>query len=393
MPAIAERVAQFSTTVFSEFSALALEHGAVNLGQGFPDFDGPSEVKAAAARAIAEGHNQYAVSAGTAELRKAIAEHARRFYDLSIDPQSMVTVTSGATEALFDAILGLVNPGDEVVLFEPFYDSYVAAVQLAGAVARYVRLRPPDQAHPTWWFDQAELEQAFSARTRMVVVNTPQNPTGKVFTRSELAEIAKLCVKHDAIALCDEVYEHIVFAPAQHVPMATLPGMFERTVTVSSAGKTFSLTGWKVGWAMAAPGLLEGVQRVHQFVTFATATPFQTAVVTALRLSDAYFQQLTALYLAKRDLLVAALADCGLRPFRSEGTYFVMADTTAVATEDDTTFCRRLTREVRVAAIPPSSFYSPVHRAHARHLVRFAFCKTEPVLKEAARRLKALSPR
>ena len=388
MTRIAARVAGLPTTVFSEFSALAARCGAVNLGQGFPDFDGPDEVREAAVRALREGVNQYAVGSGAPALREAIAEHSARFYGMRVDPETMVTVTSGATEALCDAMLGLVDPGDEVVLFEPYYDSYVANVEMAGGIARYVMLRPPDGDHATWWMDFDELAAAFGPRTRLVVVNTPHNPTGKVFTRRELESIAALCLRHDAVALVDEVYEHIWFEP--HLRMATLDGMAERTVTVSSAGKSFSFTGWKVGWAIAAPPLRHAVQQAHQFVTFATAAPLQAAVAAALRLPDSYFDGLRASYRSKRDLLAAALDAAGLRALPVEGTYFTMADASAFGFPDDFAFCRFLTEQVGVAAIPPSAFYCEAHKQHARGLARFAFCKTEPVLQEAARRLARL---
>ncbi len=383
---LASRVSGFPTTVFSEFSALAAQHGAVNLGQGFPDFEGPEEVREAAVAALRGGVNQYAVGSGAPALRKAIAAHAARFYDQRVDADTMVTVTSGATEALCDAILGLVDPGDEVVLFEPFYDSYVANIQMAGATPRYVRLRPPDGAHAAWWFDAGELAAAFGPRTKMIVVNTPHNPTGKVFTRDELQLIGELCARHDAVALADEVYEHLAFAPARHLRLATLPGMAERTVTVSSAGKSFSFTGWKIGWAIAAPALRHAVQQAHQFVTFATASPLQAAAAVALQLPDSYFGGLIESYRQKRDKLSNALRAAGLKPLPVEGTYFTMAETGAL---DDFEFCRSLTKDAGVAAIPPSAFYCDDHKPHARHLARFAFCKTDAVLDEAARRLEA----
>jgi N-succinyldiaminopimelate aminotransferase len=293
-------------------------------------------------------------------------------------------VTSGATEALCDAILGLVDPGDEVVLFEPFYDSYVANIAMAGGVPRYVRLRPPDAQRAAWWFDDAELAAAFGPRTKLVVVNTPHNPTGKVFTKAELERIAELCLRHDAAALADEVYEHIVFEPARHLRMAMLPGMADRTVTVSSGGKTFSFTGWKIGWAIAAPPLRHAVQQAHQFVTFATAAPLQAAVASALRLPDRFFESLSSDYRKKRDAMERALRGAGLKPLPVEGTYFTMAET---GVDDDFAFCRKLTVERGVAAIPPSAFYSEEHKKHGRGLARFAFCKTDAVLEEAARRL------
>jgi N-succinyldiaminopimelate aminotransferase len=387
-PHAAERVSRFGTTVFSEFSALAQKHGAVNLGQGFPDFDGPEAVKEAAQRAIRDGVNQYAMGMGAKDLRQAIAEHAARFYGQQVNPDTMVTVTSGATEAILDVILGLVDPGDEVVAFEPFYDSYDANITFVGAKARYVPLRPPDARHPQWWFDWAELEAAFSARTRLLILNSPQNPTGKVFTREELERIGELCARHDVKVLSDEVYEHIVFAPARHVRPATIPSLADRTVTVSSMGKTFSLTGWKIGWVVAPPPLRDAVQRAHQFVTFATASPLQAATAAALRLPDSYFQELSANYLARREKLLRGLREAGLPAHAPEGSYFILADITHLGFPDDVAFCRHLVTQVGVAGIPPSVFYSPEHKHLGQGFARFAFCKTDAVLEEGARRLR-----
>lgn len=387
-PAAAERVSRFGTTVFSEFSALALKHGAVNLGQGFPDFDGPEAVKEAAQRAIRDGLNQYAITTGSKDLRQAIAEHAARFYGQQVDPDTMVTVTSGATEAILDVILGLVDPGDEVIAFEPFYDSYDANLTFIGAKARYVPLRAPDAQHAQWWFEWAELEAAFNARTRLLILNSPQNPTGKVFTREELERIGALCVKHEVKVLSDEVYEHIVFAPARHVRPATVPSLVDRTVTVSSMGKTFSLTGWKIGWVIAPPPLRDAVQRAHQFVTFATASPLQAATAAALRLPDSYFQELAAGYLARREKLLRGLREAGLPAHAPEGSYFILADISHLGFADDVAFCRHLVTQVGVAAIPPSVFYSPEHKHLGQRFARFAFCKTDGVLDEGARRLR-----
>ncbi len=385
------RVASFGTTVFAEFSRLAVEHGAVNLGQGFPDFDGPDEVKEAAIAAIRGGVNQYAVSTGAPALRAAVAAHARRFYGQAVDPDTEVVVTSGATEAIFDVVMAFVDPGDEVVLLEPYYDSYLASVQMAGGVPRFVEVHAPDAGHRSWWLDEAELAAAFGPRTRLVIVNSPQNPTGKVFSARELEAIGRLARRHGAVILSDEVYEHLVFPPARHVRPATLPGLDEVTVTVSSGGKSFSHTGWKVGWAIARPELARAVQKAHQWVTFATASPLQAGIARALALDDAYFMGFVADYARKRDRLAAALAAAGLEPLPCDGTYFLVARTDAVrrAGEDDVQLCRRLTTEARVAAIPPSVFHSPEHAASARGLARFAFCKTDPVLDEAARRLAA----
>ena len=382
-----QRVARFGTTIFSEFSALAAQHGAVNLGQGFPDFDGPEEVRDAARAAIAAGVNQYAQGTGAPGLRQAIAAHAERFWGQRVDPDTMVTVTAGATEAIMAVLLGLVDPGDEVVGFEPFYDSYDAAIAFAGATARWVPLRPPDAQHATWWFDRDEVRAAFSPRTRLLVLNTPHNPTGKVFTREELEFLGGLCEGSGASVLSDEVYEHLVFAPARHVRPATLPVLAPRTVTVSSGGKTFSLTGWKIGWAIAPPPLRDALQRAHQFITFAVASPLQAAMAVALRLPDGYFNGLADLYRGKRDRLVQGLRGAGLEAFTPEGSYFAMARVPE-RFADDVTFCKHLVRDVGVAAIPPSVFYAPEHRHLGQRFARFAFCKTDAVLDEAVRRLQ-----
>jgi N-succinyldiaminopimelate aminotransferase len=384
---LSRRVEGFGTTIFSEFSALAARSGAINLGQGFPDFDGPDAVREAAVEALRGGVNQYAQSPGAPSLRRAIAQHAQRFHGHAVDADTMVTVTSGATEALLAAILGLVDPGEEVVLFEPAYDSYAASVLMAGAVPRYVRLHPPDAAHPQWWYAPDALRRAFSPRTRLVVVNTPHNPTGKVFTRQELEELGALCEEFDALLLSDEVYEHLVYAPARHVRPATLPALAPRTVTVSSAGKTFSFTGWKVGWAIAPPPLRDAVQRAHQFITFATASPLQEAVATALALPDAFFAELAEGYRARRDAALGALTKAGLHPYVPEGSYFILADLSRLGVHEDVHFCRWLTTEVKVAAIPLSPFYGEAARERPPALARFAFCKTDEVLAEAGRRL------
>jgi N-succinyldiaminopimelate aminotransferase len=387
-PHAAERVTRFGTTVFSEFSALAQKHGAVNLGQGFPDFDGPEEVKEAAQRAIRDGINQYAMGMGAKDLRQAIAEHAARFHGQQVDPDTMITVTSGATEAILDVILGLVDPGDEVLSFAPFYDSYDANITFVGAKARYVPLRAPDARHPEWWIDWAELEAAFSPRSRLLILNSPHNPTGKVFTREELERIGELCVKHDVKVLSDEVYEHIVFPPARHLRPATISSLADRTLTVSSMGKSFSLTGWKIGWVIAPPPLRDAVQRAHQFVTFATASPLQAATAAALRLPDRYFQELAASYLARREKLLRGLREAGLPAHAPQGSYFILAEITHLGFADDMAFCRHLVTQVGVAAIPPSVFYSPEHKELGQGFARFAFCKTDGVLDEGARRLK-----
>jgi len=381
---IAERVSSFGETVFTEFSRLAVEHKAVNLGQGFPNFDGPKFVLDAAAEAMGAGHNQYARMFGLPVLNQAIAARFEKDSGSRVDPEREVTVTSGCTEALAASFLGLVNPGDEVILFEPYYDSYRACVVFAGAVPRFIALRPPDFA-----FDEGELRKAFSKKTRAILINTPHNPTGKVFTRAELELIASLCIEHNAIAITDEVYEKILF-DAEHVRMATLPGMCERTVTLSSLGKTFSLTGWKIGWSIAPPELTRGVRGAHQFLTFATATPLQHAAAAALGAPESYYQELQAMYRGKRDLLADGLARIGFTVHMPRGSYFILADHSEFGFADDVSFCRHLVKEVGVAAIPPTSFYE--RKELGRSLVRFAFCKTDETLREALRRMNMLQP-
>ncbi len=380
--AVADRLAAFGSTIFTEISRLAIEHDAINLGQGFPNFDGPEFVKQAAVEAIRNGHGQYARMFGIPELNRAIADRFNTDSGLNVDPDAEVTVTSGCTEALIASFLGLVNPGEEVILFEPYYDSYRACVAMAGAVPRFVTLRPPDFA-----VNEDELGAVFSNKTRAILVNTPHNPTGKVFTKSELALIAELCKTHDAIAISDEVYERLVF-DVEHVRLATLDGMYERTVTLSSLGKTFSLTGWKVGWAIAPPDLTAGVRAAHQFITFATATPLQHGAVAALQAPDSYYEEFVEAYRKRRDVLVEGLSRIGFEVYSPSGTYFVLADHTSFGFKDDVSFCQHLVKEVGVAAIPPSSFYHDP--TDGKDLVRFAFCKEEQTLHDALDRLASL---
>jgi N-succinyldiaminopimelate aminotransferase len=386
MPSPARRISSFGTTVFTEINMLAQQYNALNLGQGKPDFDTPPDIVMQLVRAAQAGqYNQYPPGAGIAPLRQAIVDHTERFYHLEIDPTRGVVVTSGATEGIFAAILGLVDPGDEVIVIEPFYDSYVPNILMASAIPICVPLHPP-----TWTFDADELRSAFSKKTRALILNTPQNPSGRVFTRQELTMIAELCIEHDVTVIADEVYEHLIFAPAQHIPIATLPGMFERTVTVSSAGKLFSATGWKVGWVYGPPDLVQGVLGAHQFVTFAVHHPSQEAIAYALNLPDTYYETFQAMYETKRQLILAALDGAGLKSFTPEGTYFVMADYSDAFDGTPLEFTRYLTKDIGVACIPPESFYSQDH-AHIGHgYVRFAFCKSDDMLKQAGERLAKL---
>jgi N-succinyldiaminopimelate aminotransferase len=380
---LASRLQGFGTTIFAEMSALAASTGAINLGQGFPDTDGPSDVAEAAIRAIRDGHNQYPPGIGIADLRTAICEHQRRFWGLDVDPDREVLVTAGATEAITAALLALCEVGDEVVTFEPSYDSYRAAAAMAGATLRVVTLHPPD-----YGFDAGELARAFTPRTRLVLLNSPHNPTGKVFSRPELDVIARACVEHDVIAVTDEVYEHLVY-DGEHVPLASLPGMRDRTLTISSGGKTFSFTGWKVGWACGPEPLVEAVRTAKQFLTYVNGAPFQPAIALGLRLGDDYFTGLRDDMRAKRDRLCAGLAAAGLDVFAPAGTYFVTADIRPLGEDDGMAFCRSLPDRCGVVAVPNQVFYE--HPERGRHLVRFAFCKRIEVLDEAAARLKALA--
>jgi N-succinyldiaminopimelate aminotransferase len=382
-PALASRLAGFGTTIFTEMTRLAIKHGAINLSQGFPDFDGPEFAREAAVAAIRAGHGQYARMTGIPELHHALSAKLRRDRGLEYAADDEITVTSGATEAIFASIQSICEPGDEVVLFEPFYDSYAASVRMAGAIPRAVELQPPD-----WSYDAGSLRRAFGPRTRAILLNTPHNPTGKVYSRAELEGIAGLCREHDAVCITDEVYEHLVF-DGEHVPMASLPGMRERTITISSFGKTFSLTGWKIGWAAAAPELTAAVRAAHQFITFATATPLQHGAAVALaEAGSEYYGTLLSEYRARRDFLVRELSRIGFAVRPPAGAYFVAADFRAFSDADDRAFVRRLIEEVGVAAIPPSVFYAEPERR--RPWVRFAFCKKMETLEAAVERLQRL---
>jgi N-succinyldiaminopimelate aminotransferase len=369
-------LANTGTTIFTVMSALATHHQAINLGQGFPDTDGPEDVIAAAAAALQDGRNQYPPLTGVPELRAAVAAANQRFYGLSIDPDTEVVVTSGATEAITASLMALVEPGDEVVLIEPLYDTYLPVVRMLGGIGRLVRLEPPH-----WTLPPAELEAAFGPRTKAIVLNSPMNPIGKVFTPEELGFIAGLLQQHDAYAVCDEVYEHLVFDGARHLPLMALPGMRERCLRIGSAGKTFSLTGWKVGYISGPAALMGVVAKAHQNLTFTTAPNLQRAVAVGLAKDDAYFANVSGDLQAKRDRLVAGLEAAGFRTLPSGGSYFVLADYSALDPDgDDAAFCVRLVEQARVAAIPLSAFYVG---EKPRHYVRFAFCKRVSVLDEA----------
>ncbi len=380
------RMQGFGTTIFAEMSALATRTGAINLGQGFPDTDGPQVMLDAAKAAIDGGRNQYPPGAGVPELLQAVADHQSRFYGIRVDPGREVLVTAGATEAIASVVLAMCEPGDEVVTFEPYYDSYAATIALAGATRRTSVLRFPDFA-----VDEASLREAFSARTRIVLLNTPHNPTGKVFTRAELDLVCSLAREHGAWVVTDEVYEHLTFDGRQHIPVATLPGMADRTITISSGGKTFSATGWKVGWLCGPEEAVAAARTVKQFLTFVASGPFQPAIATALGLGDEVYAAMAATLERKRDLLCAGLSAAGLAVSRPAGTYFVIADAAPLGAVDALQFCCELPRLCGVVGVPVSVFHDEVDAA--RTLVRFAFCKRDDVLAEAAERLAALGRR
>ena len=381
-PYLVERMHGFGTTIFAEMSARAVTPGAINLGQGFPDEDGPPEVREAAIAAIRDGHNQYAPGIGIPELRLGISAHQAKWYSLEYDPDTEVLVTAGATEAIAASLLALCEPGSEVVTFEPYYDSYAACIALAGARRRVVQLRTPN-----WTFDRDALVRAITPNTRVLLLNSPHNPTGKVFSVEELELIAELCVEHDLIAITDEVYEHLVF-DGQHVPLATFPGMRERTVTISSGGKTFSCTGWKIGWICAPPDFVDAVKTVKQFLTYVPGGPFQYGIAAGLDLPGSTFRRLAADLEEKRDRLSAGLADAGLRVFPSAGTYFVTADIQPLGEMDGLAFCRALPERCGVVAVPSVVFYDD--QDAGRPLVRFACCKRLDVIDDAVARLKGL---
>jgi len=383
-PPIAERLRAFGTTIFAEMSALAVRTGSVNLGQGFPDTDGPPEMIEAAVEALRRGDNQYPPGPGIPALREAVARHQRRFYDIEVDPDGEILITAGATEALTSAVLALCDPGDEVIVFEPYYDSYAAAISMAGARRRVVPLRAPD-----WHFDPDQLAAAVTERTRLLLLNSPHNPTGKVFSRAELEAVAGVCRDHDLLALTDEVYEHLIF-DGEHVPLTTLEGMADRTLTVSSAGKTFSFTGWKVGWVCGPEPLVTAVRTAKQFLTYVNAAPLQPAVAVGLDLPDRVYQGIAAELRDRRDQLCAGLSDLGFGVRPPAGTYFASGDIASLPDAwgtDAVEFCRLLPERCGVVAIPLSAFTD--RPDDVATLVRFAFCKRPDVLDEALRRMGA----
>jgi N-succinyldiaminopimelate aminotransferase len=379
----AERLCGRRPSIFEEMNALARRYGAVNLAPGTPDMAVPEPLQAAVTEAMAAGHNQYAPVDGEPVLQAAVAAHAARFYGQEIDPTTEVTITSGVTEALHAAVFSFVNPGDEVIVFEPFYDCYVPVVRMAGGVPVPVTLHAP-----SFCFDPRELRQAFSPRTKALVLNTPHNPTGRVFSRDELTLVAELCEEFDVLAITDEVYEHVVFDGAEHVRLATMPGMRERTLTLSGAGKTFSCTGWRIGWAIGPPPLHDALRRLRPMTVFAAATPFQFAVAVGLRFPDSCYRELAAAYQERRDLLVGALTACGLRPARPAGGFFTLADISHLGAADGRAFCHDLARDRGVVSMPTDTFY--FHPSYGGRIVRFAFCLRPELLESAARRLAQL---
>jgi aspartate/methionine/tyrosine aminotransferase len=377
------KASQFTESVIREMTRLARQHGAVNLSQGFPDFPAPEPIKAAARQAIEDDINQYAVTWGTPRLRTAIADDWKRRYGTAIDPDTQITVCCGSTETMMATMLGVVDPGDEVIVFEPYYENYGPDAILSGATPRFVPLREPD-----WSFDPDELAAAFSNQTRAIIINTPNNPTGKVFSREELQIIARLCQQWDVVAITDEIYDRILYDGAVHVPLATLDGMADRTVTINSLSKTFSVTGWRVGWAISPPALASGIRKVHDFLTVGAPAPMQEAGAFALGMDDSYYEDLSAHYAERRNRLLDVLTRSGFECIRPSGAYYIMTDISGFGFRNDVEFVRHLVTEIGVAAVPGSSFYREPSRGMQK--VRFCFCKRDETLAEAERRLAAL---
>jgi aminotransferase len=395
-PRTSQKAACFTESVIREMTRLARQHGAVNLSQGFPDFPAPEPIKEAACEAIRADTNQYAITWGAPPLRQAIAADLSRRYGMAIDPERQITVCCGSTEAMIATLLAIVDPGDEVIVFEPFYENYGPDAILSGATPRYVKLRPPAPAPRggergaagDWTFDTDELAAAFSNRTRAIVVNTPNNPTGKVFTRDELRTIARLCQQWDVVAITDEIYEHIVYDDVRHVPLAALDGMADRTVTINSVSKTFGVTGWRVGWAVAPPDITSAVRKVHDFLTVGAAAPLQAAAAVALGLPDSYYADLASGYRARRDRLMGILQSSGFVCYEPRGAYYIMTDVAAFGFPDDVSFARYLVTDIGVATVPGSSFYRDPDAG--RTMIRFCFCKKDQTLEAAGERLRRL---
>ena len=385
---LSDKVGFFTESVIRDMTRQAALYGAVNLAQGFPDFPAPAEIKLAAQEAIAEDINQYAITWGSKNLRNAIARHMQDWQQISVDPETQITVCCGSTEAMISTLLATCNQGDEVVIFEPFYENYGPDSILSGAKPRFVKLRPPDTEDGEWTFDERELRAAFHSQTKAIIVNTPNNPTGKVFSRAELEMIRDLCVEFNVLAITDEIYEHILYDGTQHISIATLDGMQERTVTINGMSKAFSVTGWRVGWTVAPPAITNAIRKVHDFLTVGAPAPFQEAGAVALAMPAGYYQTLAEGYRQRRDRLIPALTEAGFRCFRPRGAYYVMTDINAVGFANDLEFTKYLVKEIGVSAVPGSSFYRDP-KDGARQ-VRFAFCKKDETLDEAAKRLTKL---
>jgi len=385
----AQRTHHFTESVIREMTRLAVRHGAVNLAQGFPDFPAPADLKRKACEAIEADINQYSITWGAKPFRDAIAAKYRQWYALELDPEREITVCCGATEGMIATLLAVTNPGDEIIVFEPYYENYHPDSLLCSAERKLVTLHPPQGAETEWTFDRDELRRAFTARTKAIIINSPNNPTGKVFTLDELQYIAELCQEFDALAITDEIYEHILYDGTRHVPIMTLPGMRDRAVLVNSMSKTYSVTGWRVGWVLAAPDLTESIRKVHDFLTVGAASPLQAAGVHALTLPEEYYGHLSTDYVGRRDRLLAALRKTGFQPFTPRGAYYIMADISAFGFADDFAFARHLVENIGVAAVPGSSFFQ--NPAEGSHLIRFCFCKKYETLDAAEAKLEKLS--
>jgi aspartate/methionine/tyrosine aminotransferase len=380
---VSQKAASFTESVIREMTRLAIKHNAINLAQGFPDFAAPQEIKEAAKRAIDADINQYAITWGAKPFRDAIAQKFERTYGMAVDPETQLCVTCGSTEAMMSAALALIDPGDEVVVFEPFYENYGPDAILSGATPRYVTLHEPD-----WHFDQTELAAAFNDRTRAIIINTPNNPTGKVFTRAELEQIAALCQRWGVVAITDEIYEFMTYEGTSHIPMITIPGMEDRTILINAMSKTYSVTGWRVGWCISSPELTSGIRKVHDFLTVGAAAPLQEAGVVALNLPDEYYVHLAKEYVERRDLMLGILDGAGFKTYKPYGAYYIMTDCSSLGYDDDVTAARALTETIGVASVPGSSFYSQPDKGRTK--LRFSFCKKLETLNAAGERLSRL---